>query len=428
VVRGNLVSFSPHNGIECWCDRTVFDGNTAEACHYGIWTGGADHARIVNNVVHDSIVDGISIQIGENRHTLIQDNEVNRSGRAGILLSGREYQSIHDFTYWSANVANSSHLVVQRNELFENVQADMFVSSTRLLVVAANCSPNHDGYIFGDEAELVTELGGCGTGNGHAEPNAVLSGPAATAVDTVVTFDASASSPAIANEPLSFNWLVQPAAVRFPSGVLPPVVLGGPGGATADVTFTAPGLYDVDLLVDDGRLAALTNQLVAVLPTGQRVGELAVDWGFACPTDNCSATFVDEPDGLDGTQVHMSTNSAFDFAMFAPATQDLAFDASTSTALGFFVRARNLNQYAWQGNYPVVVLASAAGEIRFEPDAALLPKSPAEWFWLSLPLAGGAGWTRVDDGAALSQVDWVELRADTWAAGFDIWVDGLSIY
>ena len=44
------------------------------------------------------------------------------------------------------------------------------------------------------------------------------------------------------------------------------------------------------------------------------------------------------------------------------------------------------------------------------------------------PLAGGNGWTVTNAGGSLSQVNWVELHADTWDAGFDIWVDAVSFY
>ena len=237
LIAGNDASFSPHNGIECWCDHNTIESNTSDASNFGIWTGGGDYLVIRGNTILNSRVDGISIQIGEDRHTLIEDNEVSGSGRVGILLSGREYQEWHPLTYWAANVANSSHIVLQRNELFSNVSADVFVTSTRLLVMAANCSPNHDGYIFDQEVEVTKEMGNCGTALDHVAPTAVLADPGPATPGEPLTLDASGSTPSEGGDPLAFTWLVQPAGTRFVGGVLPPFVLGGPGPAIQVVTI-----------------------------------------------------------------------------------------------------------------------------------------------------------------------------------------------
>ena len=330
VIKDNDVSFSPHNGIECWCDDHRIEGNTADACHFGIWTGGADNALIVDNVVSNSIVDGISIQIGEDRHTIIQDNEVSSSGRVGILLSGREYQAGHTLSHWSGAVANSSHIVVQRNELFLNTEADLFATSTRLLVLASNCSPTHnDAYVFGKEVEVARIVGGCGTGGGRIPPQASLADPGQVLLGDKVSFDASGSQPATPGAPLSFSWLVQPAGSKFLSGNMPPLVAGGVElGAKLEVSFEEAGLFDVDVTADDGRLAAMAHRQVAVIPTGKRIGETAASWDFVCD-DGCVTTFTDEPNGIDGEQVHMKTDSAFAWRALAPKSKDLGYSAKS---------------------------------------------------------------------------------------------------
>jgi nitrous oxidase accessory protein NosD len=422
----NDTSYSPHNGIECWCDRHLIQGNTSLESNYGLWTGGADDTILRSNEVLDSRVDGISIQIGESRHVVIEDNRVNRSGRVGILVSGREYQEWQDLTYWAANVANSSQIVIQRNELFQNVSADLFVTSARLVVAASNCSPNHDGYEFGQEAEVTALMGNCGTATDRVPPSAQLAETPSVTVGAMLAVDAAGSRPAEPGDMLVFRWLIQPAGRVFPGGALPAVLLAGVGAAQSTVVADSPGMFDVDVTVDDGRLAANAHRQVAVLPVGTEVGSAAADWTFECPAETCTTTFADEAEGVDGTQVHMTTDAAFELRAIAPAGKNLALNASTKTAVGFFVRAHNVHE--WQLASPAVVLGNANGVIRYEPVVNLLPRDASEWAFVSVPLAGGSGWTRTDAGGSLGSVQWVELRMDTWDAGYDVWLDRLVFY
>src|SRR5262249_1781613 len=100
LVEGNDTSLSPHNDVECWCHGNTFAGNTAASCNFGIWTGGTNRAVIRGNTIDSNLVDGISIQQGQDRHGLIEDNTISNSGRAGILLTGRQYQKWDDLAYW----------------------------------------------------------------------------------------------------------------------------------------------------------------------------------------------------------------------------------------------------------------------------------------------------------------------------------------
>jgi parallel beta-helix repeat protein len=430
-LEGNDTSFSPHNAIECWCDDNVFIGNTASDSHYGLWLGGSDRAIVTDNRVERNVVDGMSIQIGEDRHTLIENNIVTGSGRVGILLTGRQIQAWQDLDYWDPNLANSSHLVVQRNTFGGNTRYDLFVTSTRSIVLASNCTETggEPSVHVGPETEVYKTASSCGAGDGRLSPTASLSAPASAGLGADVSLDASGSLPAETGDPLAFTWLVQPHGARFVSGALPSMVLGGDGPAVPTTSFTSPGIYDVDVTVDDGRLAAMAWSQVAVVPGGVRVGEEAAGWDYACESaSTCVTTVTDDPGGIEGSMVHITTDAPYDFSAVYPSTRDLGLDLAAYTTLGFFVQARNDNEYGWQGSYPVIVLAGSWGTIRLEPSSNLLPTQPGEWTYMEIPLDGGSGWTLTVTGTP-GPVDWLEIHTDTWGwIAVDLWLDAISFY
>jgi parallel beta-helix repeat protein len=432
VVDQNDASFSPHNAIECWCDGHTITGNDASKSDYGLWLGGSDRAVVRGNTVDGSVVDGISIQIAHDRHTLVEGNTVTNSGRAGILLSGRQYQATDPLTAWSPDVANSSHIVVQGNTLSGNAAHDVFVTSTRALVLASNCGPNGGALDvdLGMEAEVVEQVGSCGAAQGRTAPTAVLADPGPAQAGAPLALDASASTPGAPGDALGFTWLVQEAADTFANGVLPPLLLGVDGGPKQTVTVPGPGFYDVDVVAHDGHLGALAYRTLTVVPMGVRVGEKAADWTGACAMfPSCTTTFADDPAGVEGTSVHVTTDAPYDFAMTTPPGMDLHLDASQATTFGFFVKAQNTNMGGWQGNFPVVVLGGPGGTITYTPAANLLPTDPSSWIFVAVPLAGGGGFARTDQGGALSQVDYVQIHTDTWGGdAYDLWIDTATFY
>jgi parallel beta-helix repeat protein len=151
----NSPKYGPNNAIECWCDGNQFIDNIASHSNFGLWLGGTDRGVVRGNAIDGNVVDGISIQIGENRHTLIEDNVITNSGRAGILLTGREYQAGADLYDSSLTFANLSLILVQRNSFSGDAVHDIFATSTRSLVLASNCSvvSQH----FGEETDVVAD-------------------------------------------------------------------------------------------------------------------------------------------------------------------------------------------------------------------------------------------------------------------------------
>ena len=431
----NDTSYSPHNAIESWCDDNLFADNDASESHYGIWLGGSDNAVVRGNTVVGSKVDGISMQIGEGRHTLIDGNTITGSGRAGILLTGREYQAGDDLeTHWAPELANSSHTLIQRNYLADNLEYDIFTTSTRGIVTASNCGEidwTGPDIVFYSESEVALNVPGCAGPGGAKPPTVAVVDPGPVSLGVPVQLSTTHVD-AQKVPTRRYNWVVQPGGERFLAGALPDLVYGASATyhAGALVTFTRPGAYDVDVIAVDGGLGGMAHRAVNVPPGGARIGQTAGAWQYACTSDaGCVTSLSDVPDGVEGDAVEVVSDAPFGLVLRTSAAG--AFDpvAAEPTALGFFVRASNPNPRGWQGANPIVKLVGGAGSITYTPARSLLPTAPGDWAFIEVPLAGGAGWQVTHAGGTLADVDHVELVVDTWGDGaFELTIDALSVY
>lgn len=431
IVQDNDTSFSPHNAIECWCDWNQFIDNLANDSDYGLWLGGSDAAIVRGNIVERNLTDGISIQIGENRGTVIEGNTIRDNGRTGILLTGREIQSWHPLTHQGANLANSSGILVQQNTFGQNGpcvpfnSCDVFVAASRLVLLGSNCTDNNmtARATLGAEAEAVIHTGACGasTQAPRGEPADFLA-----TEDVPVAIDVNARDPEGA--PLSYFWLVQQAGPRFVPPVLPAPLLIGPGPARREVTFPEPGLWEVSVAIDDALFGSIGRRITAVLPSGgSAVSVDPADWSWTCTTPGC-VTMLSADNGVTllRRSLRVETDEAFPFSFHT----DISGDFSQYTRLGGFFRSENRNSFGWQGEFPAFVLHSSnGGTITYVPSTNLLPTLEDEWVWIVVPLAGGPGWTRTEAGGNLSDVTRLEIRTDTWDFGrYNVTVDALTFF
>lgn len=119
-----------------------------------------------------------------------------------------------------------------------------------------------------------------------------------------------------------------------------------------------------------------------------------------------------------------TTTSGFDFWVRYTALTPI--DASHRDELRVAVRGHNTTPLGWQGNFPALVVEDTTGaRARFDPDELHLSRDGITWSIVTVPLAGGAGWTKT------GSVNWrrvraVEIHADTWDFGFTLDVDGLN--
>ena len=434
AIQGNDVSYSANEGIACACRDCILVENTASDSNFGVWLQGADGAYLYDNTIERNQKDGISVQAGRNRHVTVDGNTIADNGRAGLLFSGRKYPAYVNLAYWDSALANASQLIAQRNSFDGNADADVFVTSARSVVLASNCSGTlgEPVVVLDREVELAKTLSACGAADTRSAPSPILSTPGGVPAGTPVDLDATGSAPFDPGDTLAFTWLVQTADAQFPGSVFPTPILAADGAAYLTVVFDEPGLFDVDVTVDDGFLASMAGTEMAIAPVGTVIGASHADWDSSCTPDTTAITFIDEGvfGATDTTSVHALTYCAYDLELLAPQTQDFGLDASALSTLSFFVRVDNRNELGWQGSYPVVVLASVLGAIRYEPTQTVLSRDPYAWTLVEVPLAGDALWTRrIDAGASLARVDWIELHFDTLGYfTYDLWIDDITFY
>lgn len=152
------------------------------------------------------------------------------------------------------------------------------------------------------------------------------------------------------------------------------------------------------------------------------------DWdGFA--SDGADLSVSDETWLVKSgsASIRLDTQSGFDTGLFYPALPTAHWDLTGMTTLVFWEYGINDTPYGFQGPQPIVVLLTPTGTARYEPDDQLAPNYA--WRLQRIPLAGGFGWTRIDDGDPdFSDVNQLEIHHDTWDSGFSIIVDGLRFH
>ena len=429
-VELNYAANVANKAYENWCDYNTFVYNAAVASNYGMWLGGGDHMWVVYNVVTDNQVDGISMQVRESRHNMIYGNLVTGNGRAGLLLSGREYQEWDTLETVSEGVANASHNIVQRNLFGDNAETDIFLSATRGIVLASNCGADDGDPVTATlpDAYDVIEVGACGIEFDNSLPQVVL--PAAgTQVGIPAQFSASDSWDPDEQE-LSFYWLAEPFATAFHGGVLPVPNLAGVGGGEAFALFWAPGVYSLAVTVSDGVGAALATTQVYVAPAGDDLAEVSAEsWNTGCG-GNCETTLTDDADTkvIGDTSMRADTSAPWDFWLELPAPEE-GWALDTGSVLHMYMRSYNPNSGGWQGNFPRVQFRDSDGKKRFvAPTSNVLGTSQNNWVHVAVPLGGGPGWSVDDKGADLGKIARIFIHMDTygWTA-YTVWIDGCVV-
>lgn len=120
-----------------------------------------------------------------------------------------------------------------------------------------------------------------------------------------------------------------------------------------------------------------------------------------------------------------------------PKTRDGGWDLRARTGVDLFVDGQQPTMPAgwggWSPNAPTIVLCSAGGYRRLDPQANPLPRAQGTWPELKVPLAGGVGWNVMQSGNFdLSKVNSIEVHTDPLRNGIpgtcSMWIDGLRFY
>ena len=140
------------------------------------------------------------------------------------------------------------------------------------------------------------------------------------------------------------------------------------------------------------------------------------------PTLKVEADNQSRAAGLISVRLTCSSDQAL---LYYPKAKNAAWDLSAFTTLELQVTA---NAPGWTEADPRVIIASSDGDqLVYTPDVNQLPTRPGSFVRLSVPLAGGGGWTRSQTGSpSLAAVNYLGFSMDTGGAGFQVWLDGVG--
>lgn len=144
--------------------------------------------------------------------------------------------------------------------------------------------------------------------------------------------------------------------------------------------------------------------------------------------EGASAQVFDDTDRVrvGEASLRFETDGGFDTWLLAPASRNANWDFSVSGGIAFWVYAEN-NNIGFQNNSPWIRLHSSAQDyIELHASYDILNEARGNWRYFEIPLSGNNEWRRTIVGTPdLSAIRWIEIHADTWEAGFRLWIDGL---
>ena len=154
--------------------------------------------------------------------------------------------------------------------------------------------------------------------------------------------------------------------------------------------------------------------------------EVCLGYGLHLPT----IVEWDYNDKLFGTaSVHISTGNGWDIgAMYRPGGDSIAsWNLQEQDTLTFWLKSINNTVYHFQFCH-ITLGNNCGGYYTYTASAAaILNPTIGIWKKISVPLAGAAPWARTVTGnISFDDINYVEIHADTWDFGFELWIDGVT--
>ncbi|GAB4332127.1 MAG: hypothetical protein Kow00127_24000 [Bacteroidales bacterium] len=374
---GNDCSWSPHNAIEAtFADGNVFVNNQCNYSHYGFWLGYSFNTIVEGNEISGNQAAGIAIDRGYNNlilNNLISSNPVGIDLWEGEGIPPYQNQSSEDYQ-------------ILQNHVEGNLTG-IRLSQTEYATVTENTFQYNREDLF---------------------------------LEGTITEDS-----------VMWNTFIRPAGwfIRNESGQnLMAQNNNYSLNEEEDIECQISGPVDW-IPFQPGLAPAWQTEMPADLaePEAVWVAYPETCWGYGAPLP----TIVewDFTEKLFGeASVHISTGNGWDIgAMYRPPGDSIpAWNLSEQDTLVFWVKSSNNSPYGFQ--YCKVILGNRCGGY-YEysaPASVILNPTIGQWQEIRIVLSGTAPWARTAYGNPdLSQISFVEIHADTWDYGFELWIDGV---
>jgi hypothetical protein len=382
----NECSYSPHNAIEAtFADGNIYEHNKCNYSHYGLWLGYSFNTVVNSNETIGNYQSGVAVDRGFSNvisNNLIKDNPIGVELWEGTPATG--YSSFHSQDYpihdnnFDGNTraissVNTKHAVVVNNEFNYSQNTSLYMDGASATdTITGNTFRMPTGYhIYNNSAYVKNAVG-----------NLFL--PTDTALISAKIYD---------KHDVTAKGEVQwePATPGPPTNLqtIPPCDMAEPEA----VWYAYPEVgYPAKIKIPDS-LYFDTN----IKKTGS-------------------------------SSVKLSTSRGYDLALnYRPAGDSLSrWALSDLDTLYFWVRTIKQPTYGFQ--FFSVRLGDDHGNYyKYTASPTLLNAANNSWKQYKFPLSGNSQFSRSVTGAmSLSQVNYVEIHADTWDYGFTLWVDGLQ--
>ena len=384
----NECSYSPHNAIEAtFADGNVYKHNKCNYSHYGMWLGYSFNSVVDSNEVIGNYQTGIAIDRGFSNNisnNLVKDNPIGIELWQGTPVSGystylsQNYQihnNIFDGNTRAISSTNTKHALILNNEFNYSQTSSIYFEGT-------SATDTINGNTF--RMPTVYHIHNNSANAKYAPGNMFL--PSDTAMISAKIYDKHDNA-------AKGDVLWQPET---------------PGPAT----------------------------VLQMQPPCDMAEPPAIWYGYP---EVGSPAVVKIPDTVyfDSTEkkigaasVKLVTSRGWDLALnYRPAGDSLSrWQLTDNDTLWFWVRVIKQPQYGFQF-FSVRVGDDHGNYYKYTATPTLLNAAQLMWRQYRFPLSGNTQFTRTTVGImSLSQVNYVEIHADTWDYGFTLWVDGVQFH
>jgi parallel beta-helix repeat protein len=382
----NECSYSPHNAIEAtFADGNVYIKNKCNYSHYGFWLGYSFNSVVDSNEVIGNQYSGIAIDRGYSNtitHNIISHNPIGIELWEGSAIPPYQNQYSHDYFIL--------------DNLIEGDSVAISAKATENMKITGNQFPyNRDGIRFE------------GLSTGDTISGNSFKGTTFFHIDNRSPYDIYAPD----NDFLFNDETLIGLKIFDKSDV----------SAYGEVTWHpfVPGQDPEYQTVVPADMAE---------PDAVWYAYPQICWSWILP----DPTIVewDYNEKLFGAaSVHVTTGNGWDIAASYRAAGDSIswWSLTDNDSLIVWIKSANTNQYGFQFCY--IFLGDYKGDyFRYKASAAtILNPTIGQWKKIRMKLSGGSPWTRTTYGnVSLDSINWVEIHADTWGGGFELWLDGLT--
>jgi parallel beta-helix repeat protein len=387
----NDCSGSPHNAIEAtFADGNVFKHNICNYSQYGFWLGYSFNTLVDSNEINNNQVGGISIEWAyDNTFT----NNIINGNPIGVQLFERGNVS-------SDYPNNFSHNYTIENNLFEENTRAITSDHTEHIIVKNNQFLKN-----WNDIDFVTD--------------------SVSSNDTIIN-----------------NTFVSPVIYFIENNSKKTIYAPDNSFTPDDSILINCKMYGKNYYSELGDIIwepRQPGQLVS--PDSSIPVELTeppYDWSVyteECGWHGLSIPTTVEYDSLDKkvgkASLKITTgNGWYVWVSYRPEEGKMpVWDLSQNQSLSFWVKGLDTNNGGFQ--FTRIRLGNTCGGYyNYTADASqILNTRMADWKLYEIPLKGSPTWKRTGEGnsdVSLSDINYIELYADTYGVGFTIWFDGLT--